>query len=112
MAADDGGDLVVLQDGAGQAERRLGVIEEGVHRGADRLHVDPMLVHLGKPQVEVPALPRHRPLHHLARDLHNGRAVRLRHELRRNPRRLLAQPANGFLRQDVGVDVDSGAAGH
>jgi hypothetical protein len=36
-----------------------------------------MLVHVGQAQIEVPAFRRHRPLHHLAGDLHDGRAVGL-----------------------------------
>ena len=54
MAIDDGGDLVVLQRRAGGAERGLLVVEEGVHGGAHRLHVDAVPVHVGEAQVEIP----------------------------------------------------------
>ncbi len=77
MALDHGGDLVVLQRRAGGAERGLLVVEEGLHGGADRLHVDAVPVHVGEPQIEVEDFARHRPLHHLAGDLHDDRAVGL-----------------------------------
>jgi hypothetical protein len=112
MALGRGGDLVVLQDSAGGAERRLLVIEEGMHGGADGLHVDAMLVHVGKTQIEVPAFLRHRPLHHFARDLHDRRAVGLRNQPRRHTRRFLAEPLDRLPRQHVGVDVDGTAAFH
>ena len=112
MARHHGGDLVVLQHRAGDAERGLLVVEEGMHRGADRLHVDAVPVHVGKPQVEVEALARHRPLHHLAVDLHDGRAVAVDDQLRRHPRRFLAEPPDRLLRQHVGVHVDGGGAIH
>ena len=108
----DGGDLVVLQRRAGGAERGLLVVEEGLHGGADRLHVDAVPVHVGEPQIEVEDFARHRPLHHLAGDLHDGRAVALGDQLRRHPRRFLAEQPDRLLRQHVGVHVDGGGAGH
>ncbi len=110
VARDHGGEAVVLQRRAGQAERALLVIEERLHRGADRLHVDAVPVHVGEPQIEVPALARHRALHHLAGDLHDGGAVTLLDELRRHPRRFAAEPPHRLLRQHVGVDVDGDRA--
>ena len=112
ITADDSGDLVVLQASASGAEFRLLVIEEGVHGGADGLHLDAVLVHVGKPQIEVPAFRRHRPLHYFARDLHDRRAVALRNQLRRHARRFLAEPPDRLLRQHVGVDVDGAAGFH
>ena len=112
IAVDHGGNLVVLQGRAGGAERRLLVVEEGVHGGADRLHRDAVVVHVGQAQIQVPTFPRHRPLHHLAPNLHDGRAVGLRDQLRRHPRRFLAEPPDRLLRQHMGVDVDGAAACH
>jgi hypothetical protein len=105
-----GCEAVVLQRRAGQAERALLVVEERLHRGADRLHVDAVAVHVDEPQIEVPALARHRALHHLAGNLHDRRAVVLLDELRRDPRRLAGEPPHRLLRQHMGVDVDGDRA--
>jgi hypothetical protein len=105
------GDLVVLQRRAGGAQRRLHVVEEGLYGGAHELHRDAVAIHVGEAQVEIEDLARHRPLHHLAVDQHDDRAVLLG-QLGRDARRFLAEQADRLLRQHVGVHVDGDARGH
>ena len=104
-------DLVVLQRRTGDAQLRLHVVEEGLHGGADELHRDAMAVHVGEAQVEIEDLARHRPLHHLAVDQHDDRAILLG-QLGRDARRFLAQQANRLFGEHMGVHVDGDARGH
>jgi hypothetical protein len=98
--------LLVLKRRAGGCERRLLIVEEGVHRGADELHVDAVPVHIGEPEIVVPDFLGHRLLHNLPGDLHVDGAVGLRDQLWRDARRLLAQKPDRLLRQHMSVDVD------
>jgi hypothetical protein len=111
VTVDDPRDLIVLQRRAGATERGLLVVEEGVNGGGDELRGDAVLIHVAQPEIEIVDLRRHRPLHHLAGDLHDGDPV-VMGQLRRDAQRFLAQEPDGLLGQHMGMHVDGDRRAH
>ncbi len=105
IVADVPGDLVVLDDRGRGREPGILIVEEGLRRVGQHLHVHVRRLHVLEPLLDIEAAARqrpvrhagHRPLEHVLLDLL---------ERRRDLRHLLVEEIHGLLGADVGVRVD------
>jgi hypothetical protein len=74
IAGDGVGDLVILQDRERFGERSLLVIEKGLRRIRDDLHIDARRIHVVQSPRHVPTAPRKRPIT-ASRDLEHSEVV-------------------------------------
>ena len=105
------GDLVVLDGGGRRAQRGLLIVEIGLRRRRQHLHVDAARIHVAQAMRDVEAAGRERPVG-IAADI-QGRSSRIdRRDGHRDLGRGLAQERGGLLRQDVAVDIDRSRCTH
>ena len=109
MGGDVLGHLVVLDGGERGRQRGVEIVEIGLRRGRQHVHVDARRIHVAQAARDVEAAGRERPVDG-AHDVERGGLGVGRRDRHLGAR--LGQQRGGFLGQDVGVGVDGPQLGH
>ena len=98
-------DLVVLDGRGGDADGGVLIIEPGLRRHREQMHIDLGGIHVGEAALDIVAAARKRPVRHAGHFDHRIVVV-IGGELEPELRDLLLQELDGRVGKDVGVGVD------